>query len=226
MAEYESAHFIPDKIDEQIASSLAGQRTVQRLDPLDIQVVQELQRHYTPVKDNSQPVERVWKRLTQHRSSLHSSQSEGVSQNELPQNHVVQPPPTRSKHMKLAFFRKTHPRHPALGRLSMIAALVFAILLVGSVFAVYQLAPQRPVSGQPTPTPNKHPAPLNTDQIYITVNHTIYRLDAASHKQLWSFPMLVPNGVENIGTQAQETSSFMTGSPELLMKNIGSILQG
>ncbi len=203
MAEHESEHFIPDKIDEQIASSLAGQRTVQRLDPLDIQVVQALQRHYAPVKDDSQPVERVWTRLTQHRSSLQSSQSEGVSQHELPLHTVVQPPSTRSNQMKLAFFRKTHPRHPALGRLSMIAALVFAILLVGSVFAVYQLAPQRPASGQPTPTPNKHPAPINTDQIYINVNHTIYRLDAASHKQLWSFPMLVPNGVENIGTQAQ-----------------------
>lgn len=196
MAEHESEHFIPDKIDEQIASSLAGQRTVQRLDPLDIQVVQALQRHYAPVKDDSQPVARVWNRLTQHRSSLQSSQSEGVSQNEWPLANVVQPPPTTSNHM-----RKTYPRQPALGRLSMIAALVFAILLVGSVFAVYQLAHQRPVSAQPTP--NKHPAPINTDQIYITVNHTIYRLDAASHKQLWSFPMLVPNGVENIGSQAQ-----------------------
>ena len=209
MAEHESEHFIPDKIDEQIASSLAGQRTVQRLDPLDIQVVQALQRHYAPVKDDSQPVERVWNRLTQHRSSLQSSQSEGVSQHELPLDTVVQPPSTRSNQMKLAFFRKTHPRHPALGRLSMIAALVFAILLVGSVFAVYQLAPQRPVSGQPTPTPNKHPAPINTDQIYINANHTISRLDAASHKQLWSFPMLVPNGVENIGTQAQVIGSVL-----------------
>ncbi|HEX6109104.1 MAG TPA: PQQ-binding-like beta-propeller repeat protein [Ktedonobacteraceae bacterium] len=203
MAEHESEHFIPDKIDEQITSSLAGQRTVQRLDPLDIQVVQALQRHYAPVKDNSQPVERVWNRLTQHRSSLQSSKSEGVSQNELPLDLVVQPPPTRSKPMKLAFFGKTHPRHPALSRLSMIAALVFAILLVGSVFAVYQLALQKSVSGQPTTTPNKHPAPHNTDQIYINVNHTIYRLDVPSHKQLWSFPMLVPNGVENISTQAQ-----------------------
>lgn len=203
MAEHESGHFIPGKIDEQIASAPAGQRTVQRLDPLDIQVVQALQRHYAPVKDDSQPVERVWNRLTQHRSSLQSSQSEGVSQHELPLDHVVQPPPTRSTHMQWAFFRKTQPRHPALGRLSMIAALVFAILLVGSVLAVYQLAHQRPVSGQPTITPHKHPAPLNTDQSYITVNHTIYRLDAASHKQLWSFPMLVPNEVENISTQAQ-----------------------
>ncbi|HEY6287388.1 MAG TPA: PQQ-binding-like beta-propeller repeat protein [Ktedonobacteraceae bacterium] len=209
MAEHESEHFIPDKIDEQIASSLAGQRTVQRLDPLDIQVVQALQRHYAPVKDDSRPLERVWNRLTQHRSSLRPSQREGVSQNELPLDHVVQPPAAKSDHLKLAFFRNTPLRHPALGRLSMIAALVFAILLVGSVFAVYHLAPQRPVSGQPTPPPNKHPAPINTDQIYIHVNHTIYRLDAVSYKPLWSFPMLVPNGVENIGSQAQVIGSVL-----------------
>src|SRR5260370_8857482 len=134
MAEHESEHFIPDKIDEQIASSLAGQRTVQRLDPLDIQVVQALQRHYAPVKDDSRPVERVWNRLTQHRSSLRPSQREGVSQNELPLDTVVQPPATRSNQMKLAFFRNTPPRHPAPGRLTMLPPPAFCILLVRRQF--------------------------------------------------------------------------------------------
>jgi outer membrane protein assembly factor BamB len=207
MAEHDSEYFIPDKVDEQIDSSLAGRPATQPPDTFDRQLVQALQRHYGPVKDDSQPLARVWNRLAQHRSSLQSSQSEAASQNQLLPNDMVQLPPKRSDHTKMVF-SQTRPRRPVLRRLNMIAAVVFAILLVGSVFAVYQLAHHRPVNGRPTPTsipptPNKYPTPANADQIYINVNHTIYRLDAASYKQLWSFPMPVPNGVENIGSQAQ-----------------------
>lgn len=205
MADHESEYFIPDKVDEQIDSFLAGEYTVQRSDLLDMQVVQSLQRHYAPVGDESQPLERVWNRLTLHRASLQPSQDEAASQNRLQLDSAAQP--EGSHRMKITV-RNPLPQYTPLRRLSLIAAIVFITLLVGSTFAVFHLTRQGQGSGNGHATPTIHPT-VQTDEIYAIVNNTIYRYDATTHRPLWSFKMPVPGNAENIGSRAQVVGSVL-----------------
>jgi outer membrane protein assembly factor BamB len=80
------------------------------------------------------------------------------------------------------------------GRFTMIAAVVFLMLLVGSAVAVFQLAREgRTGAGRQqtttcTVTSSAAPAADQPD-VYALVDNTLYRFDPASHKTLWNFHM-------------------------------------
>ncbi|HLH60263.1 MAG TPA: PQQ-binding-like beta-propeller repeat protein [Ktedonobacteraceae bacterium] len=193
MANYEREHFHADTVDEQIDAFQAGQQSIRHSDPLDVQVVHALQNHYTVGNDAREPLERVWNRLAQHRASLNTT-SPGVRQQNTAQND-------RSNRMRQAF-KGSEARNVPVWRLSTIAAVVFAILLVGSLLVVLQQAHQgqKPATGHPTAT--KQPL-VRSDSLYLEVNNTIYRYDVATHKQLWSFVMPIQNGTDPIASNGQ-----------------------
>lgn len=205
MADHQSEHFMPDKIDAQIDASLGGEHTAQYPDPLDWQVIHVLQRHYVPVDDYHQPLERVWNRLAQHRASLRLSQDEEASRRGLQLNSAAQS--QGSNPLKLAA-RNSRSYSTLSSRLSLVAAIVCIVLLIGSTFAVYHFTRPGQGSDGGHATPTNHPTPTNqptvaTDQIYVVVNNTIYRYDATTHRPLWNFSMAVPNNAENIGPRGQ-----------------------
>jgi outer membrane protein assembly factor BamB len=204
MAEQESEFFTPEIVDEQIDASLAGLHLAHYPDP-SLQVVDALQHHYAATGDHHQPLERVWNHLAQHRVSLPYSQSDMATTYKGQPENTVQP--GRRNRMKLAFKGSQTQKAP-LRRLSLIAAIVFAILLVGSMFAVLQQARQgeKPVEGHATPT--KQPV-VSTDTLYLSVNNTIYRYDVAAHKRLWSFTMPLPGGTDPILSQGQLVGNML-----------------
>ncbi|HJT60012.1 MAG TPA: PQQ-binding-like beta-propeller repeat protein [Ktedonobacteraceae bacterium] len=204
MADYEREHFTPDTVDEQIDASQVGQHGIYNADPLDREIVRVLQHQYAPTDDHHEPLERVWQRLAQHRSFAQSSQSETTpwelrSRNEAQLN--------RRNARKLAFKSSESQKTP-LRRLGMIAAIVFALLLVGSMLAILQQARQgsKPILALPTPTQQ---TVVNTDSLYLEVQNTIYRYDAATHRQLWSFSMPLPQGVDPILSPGQVVGNVL-----------------
>ncbi len=195
MADYEREYFIPDTVDEQIEAFQAVQNSAQHSGPLDIQVVRALQRHYVSDEDHHEPLERVWNRLAQHRTSQNATTTSEVR----PGNNAQR---DRRNRLNIVF-KGSQPQKASLHRFSMIAAIVFAIFLVGSMFIVLQQARQgqKAVVGHPAPT--KQPAVVSRDSLYLTVNNTIYRYDAATHKQLWSFAMPIQSGVDPVLSPGQ-----------------------
>ncbi|HZR39236.1 MAG TPA: PQQ-binding-like beta-propeller repeat protein, partial [Ktedonobacteraceae bacterium] len=67
--------------------------------------------------------------------------------------------------------------------LSLIAAVVFAVLLVGSMLALFQLRTMSHPSSE-----------TEQPQLYATVGNTVYRIDPTTHKTLWHFQMPLPAG--------------------------------
>ncbi len=109
--------------------------------------------------------------------------------------------------MKLVF-KGSQSQNVPLRRLSTIAAIVFAILLVGSMLVVLQQAHQgqKPATGHQTPT--KQPV-VRSDALYLIVNNTIYRYDAATHKQVWSFKMPIQNGTDPVPPDGQVIGNIL-----------------
>ena len=204
MADYEREHFTPDTVDEQIDASQVGQFGIHNADPLDREVVRALQQHYVPADNSREPLERVWQRLAQHSPFAQSSQSETTASEQLPRNEAQL---NRRNHMKL-IFKSSEPQQAPLRRLSMIAAVVFAILLVGSMLVVLQQVRQgqKPIVEHSTPT--QQPV-VSTDSLYLRVNNTIYRYDAATHKQLWSFEMPLQSGVDPVLSPGQVVGNVL-----------------
>src|SRR6185312_12274449 len=204
MAEQDSEFFTPEIVDEQIDASLTRPHLAHYPDP-SLQVVGALQHHYAATGDHHQPLERVWNRLAQHRVSLPSSQSDVATSYTGQTENTIQH--GRRNRMKLAF-RGSQAQNTPFRHLSLIAAIVFAILLVGSMFAVLQQARQgqKPIEGHATPT--KQPVG-STDTLYLSVNNTIYRYDAATHNQLWSFTMQLPNGANPVLSQGQVVGNVL-----------------
>src|SRR5579884_3899295 len=199
MANYEREHFHADTVDEQIDAFQAGLQNTQHSDPLDIQIVRTLQDYYSAGNASNEPVERVWNRLAQHRASRSAVIPE-IRQGTHTQND-------RSKPMKLVF-KGSQSQNVPLRRLSTIAAIVFAILLVGSMLVVLQQAHQgqKPATGHQTPT--KQPV-VRSDALYLIVNNTIYRYDAATHKQVWSFKMPIQNGTDPVPPDGQVIGNIL-----------------
>jgi len=205
MADHQSEHFMPDKIDAQIDASPGQEHTAPHLDSLDLQVIHMLQRHYAPVDDYSQPLERVWNRLAQHHASLRLSQDEEAGHKVLQLNSAAQ---AQASNPMNQVARNSRSYSTLSSRLRLVAALVCIALLIGSTFAVYHFTRPGQGSDGGHATPPHHPTPTNqptvaTDQLYVVVNYTIYRYDATTHRPLWSFSMAIPNHAENIGPRGQ-----------------------
>ena len=176
MAEREQEVFLPKEVDEQIDEYLIPSTANQQL--LDIpaqETVQALQRHFAPSQQDA-GLERVWQRFEQQRARMHSRgradfRAPGQQERRYRMKQVVG---SSQKESGNGWAR----------RLNLIAAVMFVALLVGSMVALFRLAPH----GQTGAT--KQP---QEKMMFVLTNQTLYRLDMNTHQVLWH--VNVPGGM-------------------------------
>lgn len=174
--------FNPGEIDEQIDDYLNGQASNSSV----FHIIQTLQRHFAPDKNYDQALERVWQRLD-HQARLRSAQQQTSDTSKFPRQITVQ-------HLRRNYMEDrntaSHNESRSPGKLTMMAAVVFIALLVGSMVAVFQLSHQRSsLTGQTGNCATTSSIPGAQASIYALVNNTVYRLSGTTHKQVWSFHM-------------------------------------
>jgi outer membrane protein assembly factor BamB len=192
----ENELFTANEVDEQVDSYLTIGDTSTGATPAS-QTIKALQRHYAPDRDYSQSLDRVWGRFVQQRDSLQATSQKTTDSQ---QRAKIKRPG-----MKLmpGLFRH---ESPIARRLSLIAAAVFVVLLVGSMLALFQ---QRSSTGRPAPGDNQ-------SRIYATVGTTIYCLDSTTYKTLWYFSMpqvFKPNTVQGLSSAQVVNGIFYVLGP-------------
>ena len=180
----ENEHFTANEVDEQVDSYLTIDDTSTSTTSAK-QTIKALQRHYAPTRDYSQSLERVWGRFVQQSNSLQSTSLKTTGSQQRP----ISQQQTKRFGMKPTLGL---PRHegPAARRLSLIAAVVFAVLLIGSMLALFQ---QRSSTGTPPESE------IYLPRIYAETSSGIYCLDPNTYKTLWHFSM--PQVTKKDGTQ-------------------------
>src|SRR5260370_26804312 len=137
MAEREQEVFLPEEVDEQIDEYLApSPMNKQLLDTAAQDTIKALQRHFTPPEQDA-ALQRVWQRFEQRRTTMHKR--ERAKPRATPQQE-------RRNRMKQVASRKESGGSLAR-RLSLVAAVIFVALLVGSMAVVF-LRGDTLVSGQ------------------------------------------------------------------------------
>lgn len=172
MAHDNGERFTPESVDEQIEQYQRIQDASAREIPT-VHTVQTLQRYYAANGNSQQSLERVWQRFAQQRAEIHAGRYE-TSERAL---QLV------GREYKQKHRTPSRATHPVTRRLTMIAAVVFVTLLVGSMLAVFQLARHASTTGRGTTkgaTQN-----LDAGEIYAQANGVLYRLNPTTDKPLW-----------------------------------------
>ncbi|MEO6889892.1 MAG: PQQ-binding-like beta-propeller repeat protein [Ktedonobacteraceae bacterium] len=176
MAEHEQETFLPEEVDEQIEAYLASSdRQKPTLNP-PAQTVQALQHYFAPVEQDA-ALQRVWQRFAQQRATRRTS-SQGYGGTLIQQE--------RRYPMKQGAHSFRAARGSLLAhRLNYIAALVFVVLLVGSMLVVFRLASNGHSAASPS-SPIVSSAPQGK-MLFERDANTLYRLDMKTHQPLWHF---------------------------------------
>jgi outer membrane protein assembly factor BamB len=163
--------FTPDTVDEQI-DRVASTPPQGSLPPQE----QVIQRLHTLYQADQQSTERVWGRLAQRLSGRDA----GTQTASKPSLLINEPRKERKQ-----------PMHPALHsirrtgspRLAQVAAVIFAVLLVGSLLLVLHMAQSARTGANRTPQTGA----LSTSPhgIYISRSDGVYRLDIQTRKVIW-----------------------------------------
>jgi outer membrane protein assembly factor BamB len=170
MAEREQEVFLPEEVDEQIDEYLTPSTTnKQSLDMSAQETVRALQRHFAPPEQDT-GLQRVWQRFEQQRTAIRSHvRADLLAIGQQERRY-------RMKQVVGSSHKESNSRWTR--RLNLIAAVIFVTLLVGSMIALFHLAPhgQAGVSGQP-----------KEKMMFVLANDTFYRLDMKTHQVLWHF---------------------------------------
>ncbi len=171
----------------------------------DADLTQALRRYYRSSSDQSASLDRVWYRLQEYRASLNPMQDQASAHMERQQASFLQWE-RRNQMNKGHEHSQNHSVPP--GRFTMIAAVVFLMLLVGSAVAVFQFAREgRTGAGiHQTATCTVTSSVASTGylpDVYALVNNTLYRFSPTSHKTLWKFHMLPKDGSTYTGFPGQ-----------------------
>jgi outer membrane protein assembly factor BamB len=168
MTQHHDDAFAPDTVDERV-DQLASREPPTSSSP-GTQVVQRLHALY---EEDQRSTERVWERLAQHVSE--HDESEIASEYQQPGSlsrtsegkvFIQQGPPS---------FRRRGPT-----RLMLVAAVLFATLLVSSLLWTIHLT-----HGEPSSIPVKQLVPASPPGVYLVTYSTISRLDAQTSKVIW-----------------------------------------
>src|SRR5258708_1970333 len=165
--------FPPDTIDEQV-DQFASVSSHESASP-GIKVIQRLAAFYEA--DHPSP-ERVWKRLEPH---LAADDAAGEP--------VCRPLATLHGSPK----KRRPSLHPTLRsaqwtgsfRFAQVAAVVFAVLLVGSLLLVFHMAQASRTATRPNQTTQTAGQPASPPGIYISRSDGVYRLNIQTRKVIW-----------------------------------------
>jgi outer membrane protein assembly factor BamB len=165
--------FIPDTIDEQI-DLLASMPLQSSLSPEE----QVIQRLHTLYQADQRSTERVWgrlaPRLTEHDADAQTNPRRLQLINE---SHKERKHPMQSS---LRSIRRT-----GSPRLAQVAAVIFAVLLVGSLLLVLHMAQSARLGTRSNQTTQTGSAPDSVPSLYISRSDGVYRLDARTRKVIW-----------------------------------------
>ena len=201
MAEREQEVFLPEEVDEQIDAYLVpSPMNKQSLDKSAQDAVQALQGHFAPPEQDA-ALQRVWQRFEQRRTTIRKrerAKPRATTQQE------------RRYRMKQVASRKENGGLLAR-RLSLVAAVIFVALLVGSMAVLFQRG-HTLVSGRP-----------KEEEMFALVNRTLYRLDIKTHQPLWHFQVSAgtdgrPGSIISRGQVVNDTYylSGLSGNQEML----------
>lgn len=168
MTQHHDDAFTPDTVDERVdqLTSLAPQPS----SPPSARVVQRLHALY---EEDQQSTERVWERLRQH---VNEHEESDVSPE-------YQQPGSLSGIQEgrgLMLQETLSPRKTGPTRLMLVAAVLFATVLVSSLLWVVHLNYATPAT-----IPVKPPAPTSPPGVYFSTPGEISRLDAQTGKVIW-----------------------------------------
>ncbi len=165
--------FPPDTIDEQV-DQFASVSSHESASP-EIKVIQRLAAFY---EADQHSTERVWKRLEPH----------------LAADDAAAQPVSRSMATLHGSHKKRRPSlQPILRsaqwtgsfRFAQVAAVVFAVLLVGSLLLVFHMAQASRTATRPNQTTQTAGRPASPPGIYISRSDGVYRLNIQTRKVIW-----------------------------------------
>ena len=165
--------FPPDTIDEQV-DQFASVSSHESASP-GIKVIQRLAAFY---EADQHSTERVWKRLEPH----------------LAADDAAAQPVSRPMATLHGSHKKRRPSlQPTLRsaqwtgsfRFAQVAAVVFAVLLVGSLLLVFHMAQASRTATRPNQTTQTAGQPASPPGIYISRSDGVYRLNIQTRKVIW-----------------------------------------
>src|SRR5260221_11700399 len=165
--------FPPDTIDEQV-DQFASVSSHESASP-GIKVIQRLAAFY---EADQHSTERVWKRLEPH----------------LAADDAAAQPVSRPMATLHGSHKKRRPSlQPTLRsaqwtgsfRFAQVAAVVFAVLLVGSLLLVFHMAQASRTATRPNQTTQTAGRPASPPGIYISRSDGVYRLNIQTRKVIW-----------------------------------------
>lgn len=165
--------FTPDTVDELIDRLAAT--PLQESMPSEEQVIQRL---HTLYQADQQSTERVWGRL-----ALHLAEHDANAQIASRQSLSINEPRKERKHPMQSALHST--RRTVSPRLSQIAAVIFAVLLVGSLLLVLHMAQSARLGTRSNQMTQTGSAPDSIPGLYISRSDGVYRLDAQTRKVIW-----------------------------------------
>lgn len=220
----DTQNFTPELVDAQVDRLLANRSLTSQ----EKRVVDDLQQMF---QDNERSLKSVWQRL-----GLESEPEVSVE----PQSgtlHVEQPVRKQAKRAKVLAIEKDRPmsqsrKSPILRTLSLIAAACVAILLVGSLLIVTNLAHQSKNSTTKTGAGTNKQTTITLPQgVYSSSLDAIYRLNVTTHQVLWQHPLsgitkIVPAGNTVYVLQSSITPAGIGGTSAVvaLDANSGKVL--
>ncbi|EFH81378.1 PQQ-binding-like beta-propeller repeat protein [Ktedonobacter racemifer] len=160
--------FRPEEVDERVDELAWGPRQ-QAGAPANAALVKDLYRVHEEEQEENAILETVRARLAKHVEGQAHSESEG--------DVVIQD--TQLVISRLPLKREVPARRPFTRFATLVASLLFVIVLVGSMLAIFTLAPAH------------QPANLSSRSIYVGGAGIIYRADAQTGKIQWSYPLTI-----------------------------------
>ena len=218
----DTQNFTPELVDGQIDQLLANRSLISQ----EKRVVDDLQQMF---QDNERSLKSVWQRLGLE------SDLEASAKRQQGTLHADGGKP--SINTKVLAIEKDRPmsqsrKSPWMRTLSLIAAACVAILIVGSLLIVTNLAHQSKNStGTAGQKANQKTNVTLPPGVYISSQDAIYRLDAATHQVLWQHSLsgitkIVPAGNTVYILQSRVTQAGIgnTSAVVALDANSGKVL--
>ncbi len=195
--------FTPDQIDEQIEERLSAGAPPSA----STRFLQDMQRYTSSEQEQDrQLLQRAWQRIETHRSGLTAVQRPPLRRTHLRRRHSMQP-----QEQQLSLKRSLAQR------LGMLAAVLVATLVVGSMLAVFllvrsshqttQTAASQTITQQ-NKTPQEQKFQLGKTPAGIYTGSS--RLDTASGKSIWNFHLTLKGIVNQSMVQRSDATINQT----------------